>query len=208
MPQEVCYRSVMPIWVCDLSISKHIRVYPSISKYFLKYSYASHLTHVPDHSSSYRLMLLNAEFPAGLWTKNGVLWLPWLRKFGICSSPWFSSLCVQFQDAGGSGFCRRPPGHQIPTLHLGFWWISWKFPIFTRGNSDFFVSFRFFPQLIFADYMWFLLFKLSMGLQWFRWSRFRPATFPRDQFKSILELVKRSETLLWSDCAVPLSCPP
>ena len=45
-------------------------MYPRISKFFLKYSYASHLTHVPDHSSSYRLMLLNAEFPAGLWTKK------------------------------------------------------------------------------------------------------------------------------------------
>ena len=173
-------------------------------------------------------MLLNAEFPAGLWTKkhhstSKIIQTMDLFFFGVevqtltalTSQVWhlqlsviFIAACVQFQDAGGSGFCRRPPGHQIPTLHLGFWWISWKFPIFTRGNSDFFVSFRFFPQLIFADYMWFLLFKLSMGLQWFRWSRFRPATFPRDQFKSILELVKRSETLLWSDCAVPLSCPP
>ena len=164
MPQEVCYRSVMPIWVCDLSISKHIRVYPRISKFFLKYSYASHLTHVPDHSSSCRLMLLNAEFPAGLWTKkhhstSKIIQTMDLFFFGVevqtltalTSQVWhlqlsviFIAVCVQFQDAGGSGFCRRPPGHQnqIPTLHIGFWWISWKFPIFTRGNSDFFRKFH------------------------------------------------------------------
>ena len=136
--------------------------------------------------------------------------LPWLRKFGICSSPWFSSLCVQFQDVGRrerflSETSRVGHQNQIPTLHL--WWVSWKFPFHnTRGNSDFFCKFHILSPIHFRGLYVISSFQMINGFKW-SFSRF-PATFPRDQFKSILELVKRSETHVWSDCTVPLSCPP
>ena len=100
--------------------SKYIRIYPSIypSIFAIVVCFSSrcmwsHLAHVQDHSISYRLMLLNTEFPAELWTKKhhstteaatrsrsyqktpliifSVLWvelqLPWLRtKQNICRS--------------------------------------------------------------------------------------------------------------------------
>ena len=100
--------------------SKYIRIYPSIypSIFAIDVCFSSrcmwsHLAHVQDHSISYRLMLLNTEFPAELWTKKhhstteaatrsrsyqktpliifSVLWvelqLPWLRtKQNICRS--------------------------------------------------------------------------------------------------------------------------
>ena len=66
------------------------------------------------------------------------------------------SLCVQFQDVHWSGFCLRNcnlQGGSNPNSSSRVLVGYLENVFFTRGNSDDFVGFMFFPQLIFADYM-------------------------------------------------------
>ena len=98
-------------------------------------------------------------------------------------------VCVQFQDAGGSGFCRRPPGLSKSNPNSsGSGGFHGSFP-FSQGETlIFFCKFTVLSPTYFRGLYVISSFQMIDGFKW-SFNRFREI-FPRDQSKSILELVK------------------